>query len=373
MWRGVDSDTLEATTAAARDAFPYLVGPPRRACAVDARVVILEYAPPHRVKATLPWRTREWRVRALDRHEEGCGASITPQLPSRSPHRPPPRPPSRPLPSRTGSVPLQRVNRGASDESCKHVHGTAGREVECSLFERLPLTRPTSCPTRRVPWIYHSTGSHATPPYLVRANAAANPAYRLNYLNDSLADVYVRTRCGDEVHRAYRCIRAPAYRADLLRFCALSSEGGVYLDGDLVLLHPMEEVHSPCASATVGHDFPWGGKPGMQMKIVAGVPHAPLFECMLRGIVDHVRRRVPVTPGSLEFSGPVLLRACYAEHSDDVAVTYLDTRGATWPFSGMRNASTVLAYEVGRWGAPDPSHYSSSTMTRAPYTLECGL
>lgn len=247
-------------------------------------------------------------------------------------------------------------------------------KASCNAFLRLPFKSVPCTPTSpAVPRIYHATGPGASPSHLVRANALANPSYRLHYANDSAVDAYVRARCGEEVHKAFRCIRAPAYRADLFRFCALASEGGVYLDGDLALLQPLEETYAPCATSTVGHDFPWGGVPGKQMKIVAGVPRAPLFECMLRRIVGHVRSRASFPVGTLAFSGPSLLHQCYEEvPHDDVAITYRDTRGAMWPWSGMRNDTHVLAHEIGIASAS--THYASKEFASSGlYTPHCAL
>ena len=68
-----------------------------------------------------------------------------------------------------------------------------------------------------------------------------------------------------ELAEAYRCLTPPAYRADLFRFCALSAQGGVYVDGDLLLLVPLDQTYSPCSAMSVGHDYPQ-----------ARLPRAPL-------------------------------------------------------------------------------------------------
>ena len=158
--------------------------------------------------------------------------------------------------------------------------------------------------------------------------------------------------CGVEAARAYSCLRPPAYRADLFRFCALFGQGGVYLDEDIVPLHPLENIISGCSIATVGHDFPADGRLAKQMKILAAAPGAPIMKCAVETIVHNVRNRA--YPGSpLELTGPLLLQHCYEKHPEQVAITHIDTRSALWPYSGMRAANTVLAYEY-----PDsPSHF----------------
>jgi len=80
-----------------------------------------------------------------------------------------------------------------------------------------------------VPPIYHAIDAASTPPPAVLANVHRNPEYKLNYHNDSSAYVYVLDRCGKEVAEAFRCFLAPAYRADVFRFCAVLKDGGVYV------------------------------------------------------------------------------------------------------------------------------------------------
>lgn len=45
-------------------------------------------------------------------------------------------------------------------------------------------------------------------------------------------------------------------------------------------------------------------------------------------------------------TGPSMLHQCYEKHSDDVAITYHDTRGARWPYTGMRAGKILLAFEM---------------------------
>lgn len=252
--------------------------------------------------------------------------------------------------------------------ACSRVTGYAGNAKQCYAYERSPMHAP-ACANRTVPRIYHAVGRATPPPYLVRANAAANPTYRLWYRNDTEAAADVRA-CGEDVAAAYQCFNAPAYRADVYRFCALYRHGGVYLDTDLALLTDLDDVYAPCANVTMGHDFPWGGQPGKQMKILAGVAGAPVFKCMLDAIVANVRARV-VAP-LLGISGPTLLHRCYAKHADGVAFTYLDSRGAKWPYSGMRRGTQLLAYEFPsrrEFGESDATFYATAPV----YVPTCAL
>ena len=229
--------------------------------------------------------------------------------------------------------------------ACHRVSFSERNSEKCSAFEREQVVDP-NCTAKNwtVPHnLFVSTPS--TPPYVVTANSRANPLFRLRYYNDTSAYEYVNRTCGARVGLAYRCLAAPAYRADLFRYCALSREGGVYMDGDLALLQPLQEVVSMCSDATVGADLPQGKDKGKQMKILAGVAGAPIFQCMMRRILRHVELRY-YGWSSLGITGPLLLHQCYEETNGGAVVTYLDTREAKWPFTGMRTRNVIRAFEV---------------------------
>ena len=258
--------------------------------------------------------------------------------------------------------------------SCHRVVGFGGNALDCYRYETSALSS-THCANRsvRVPLVYHAVGRENDPPFSVRSNAAANPEFRLHYLNDTGASHFVR-RCGQAVYEAYRCFRAPAFRADIFRFCALYHQGGIYLDTDLFLLDKMSSVYSACSNVSMGYDFPWGGKTGKQMKILAAAPRMPLFKCMLERIVQNVRHRLSTSP--LSITGPALLHECYTEHPNDVALTYIDTRGANWPYSGMRSGTHILAYEKpGRaaFGVDNPLSYESLQRKNQLYLSSCTI
>lgn len=222
----------------------------------------------------------------------------------------------------------------------------------CSVYEKLVLIQP-NCSAREtvVPRILHTVGNRDSH-YIESSVAAANPSFKRKRQNDLSAATFILEKCGTEAAEAYRCLAPPSYRADLFRFCALYAEGGIYLDEDIVPLHPLMQIISPCSTATVGHDFPADQKPAKQMKILAAAPGAEIMKCALETIVKSVRQRA-YPPSPLELSGPLMLESCYEKHPDDVAVTYIDTRNSIWPYTGMRARNKILAYEY-----PDsPKHF----------------
>jgi len=272
----------------------------------------------------------------------------------------------------------------------------------CEQYLRLPLETPKSqrCSAWRVPKIYHAVGKDATPPPAVVRNAATNPEFELRYLGDAAAGEYVRTRCGAAAFASYQCFVAPAYRADLFRYCALYADGGVYLDTDITLAVSIPEAVDMCDGATLGHDIPQlplpphqtndTVMPGMQMKILGGEAGHPLFKCTLDGIIGHVRTRYS-SRYPLQITGPALLAECYrktllggmldqkkyerpekadatgwpvgfftpsgpaAAATTSLHVTYRDSRNAVWPHSGLMGASGLLAFET-----PTTENYAGS-------------
>ena len=243
----------------------------------------------------------------------------------------------------------------------KLIDNAANRKL-CQQYLELPYIRTTttttteedvsSCPHNKqhtVPKTYWSVSKSPAQSQTQVGITLSNPSYVRHHYGDAAASVFITEQCGLEVGQAYDCLAPAAYRADLFRFCALYMHGGVYVDSDLVPLVPLEDLYDPCAVATVGHDWPQG-KPQKQMKILAGQAGAPIFLCMLQQIVSAVTARsYPDNP--LALTGPMALHECYEKYSDDVAITYHDTRDAAYPYSGMRsvggnnNKSTLLAFE----------------------------
>ncbi len=228
---------------------------------------------------------------------------------------------------------------------CDYIHQLSRDSPLCLKYSESEfIDFPCIGSDSKVPLVYHVVASTKILPHLVRMNSLSNSDYRLNYHTDESARDYIKDNCGSTVLLAYDCINIYAYRADLFRFCALHSEGGVYMDADILSLVPFREMYSECAVATVGHDFPSNGKAVKQMKILASQKGAPIFKCAMDTIVNNVRNR-NISSNILAFSGPVMLQSCYEKHSVKVAISYLDSREAKWPYTGMRRGYTIIAYE----------------------------
>ena len=258
--------------------------------------------------------------------------------------------------------------------ACQRVAMWSNDDELCWQVEQGELSRPERDCHDPIPRIYHAIGPPEQP-YVVVVNSLANPEYRLQYHDDISGVQFVRDHCGQRAADAFECFAAPANRADLFRFCAMYSQGGVYMDTDLIGLKPFDEIISPCRNASVGRDFPQGKK-GIQMKILAARPKQPIFLCMLNRILSNVERRH--IPGHvLEVSGPSLLQSCYDEIHGDVALTYFDSRASAWPFTGMRTRDDILAYEIPNvrrhLKGDDDADYMNFFLTKSIYKHDCGV
>merc|ERR1712161_49896 len=238
------------------------------------------------------------------------------------------------------------------------INNQANRDL-CATYLNLPLVKQQhnngqeSCEeaiaATKIPKVYYSVSATAEVSLTQLSIQAYNPDWQLEHYGDAEALDFVTEHCGEEVAQAYACLAPPAYRADLFRFCALYTKGGLYMDADILPLVKLEDLYDPCSVASIGHDWPQG-QPQKQMKIVAGQQGAPIFLCMIQQIVSNVRRRVyPDNP--LAVTGPMVLHECYEENKEGVSVTYRDTRDAAYPYSGMRGGGAdgeeqLLAFEV---------------------------
>lgn len=231
---------------------------------------------------------------------------------------------------------------------CTRIDPGETNQTACFAYEQLPTSDPSAqCrgKTPIVPRIIHSIGRE---PYAGERNlqniAAANPEYRINRHTDVSGAEYIREHCGAEAYAAYNCLLPGAYRADLFRYCAVYAEGGVYIDEDLIPLKPLDQLYSPCAEASLGHDWPQT-KSGAQkqIKLLSAKPHTSLFKCALDTVKHNIKNRM--YSHILNITGPFVMTDCYDKHGADTSITYTDTRNAHWPYTGLRRGIDLLAYE----------------------------
>jgi hypothetical protein len=206
-------------------------------------------------------------------------------------------------------------------------------------------------------------------------NQHANRHFRLNYHDDASGGRYVARACGADVGRAYKCLAAGQLRADLFRFCATWSEGGLYLDSDLVSNGPIDALYAPCAALSVGIDGPTGEFAQLeqaQMKVLAARRGSLTARCMVDAIVARVIERwTPSHPANiLNLSGPALLAQCCRRHAADewIVRTYEDRRNGAWPHTGMLGYTAANTLGVLAWETPSAFHFPSNPGVRDDYT-----
>ena len=154
--------------------------------------------------------------------------------------------------------------------------------------------------------------------------------------NDSTARAFVAAECPRAL-AAYDCLRPPAFKADLWRYCVLLTKGGVYLDAEDAPLVPLASLLRPCDTLVLARDFcpDWrerqrrlrqalaeGGARAMratalppcnltavQISFMAAAPGHPLLRCALERVVRNVRRG-HYGRGDLFVSGPGVAGHC---------------------------------------------------------------
>ena len=201
--------------------------------------------------------------------------------------------------------------------------------------------------------------------------ARVNPAYTFRGFSDAGARAFVAEHCGDRAARAYDCFMPPAYKADLFRFCALWSLGGIYFDSDLIPAVGIEQLYNPCENVTAGADM----YDGIQIKIISARPRDTGIECALNTILMHVTDRY-YGSNPLEVSGPLMFTKCVGSPlSTRVSLLYTDNHAAAFPYYGLRNGNVPLVYET-----PSKKHFSGSKLdydvawkTGTVYTKSCSI
>ena len=129
---------------------------------------------------------------------------------------------------------------------------------------------------------------------------------------------------------AFDCVLAPAFKADLWRYCVLWKHGGVYLDMEDALVVPLATLMDPCDTLVLTNDLCWqpGHKftsvddffspvalrkhcewPAVQISFMAGEPGHPFFLCCLQKAMSMIRSRA-YGKSTLAVTGPLNAGQC---------------------------------------------------------------
>ena len=131
---------------------------------------------------------------------------------------------------------------------------------------------------------------------------------------------YVSRHCREHVE-AFDVLNPTAFKADLLRYCILFTEGGIWIDDDIVLTQSIDTM-----TRNMRHDHLFvfdrrvykllGGPYQIWNAFMVSTPQSRVFECALKRISDNVRRRKHYSH-SLYYTGPALLYGC-VKSSDSI-------------------------------------------------------
>lgn len=181
-------------------------------------------------------------------------------------------------------------------------------------------------PVPRILYVYSDAENLTLP---VQATCARNPHFELRLYRPAPARNFVRTHCPHAL-TAFDMVVPLAYKADMFRYCALYTTGGVYTDDDLEVLLPFEALTRSRPGKLLliedGHDINlWSFAPRIVRHriwnafIAARKPRSEVLQCALAVSTSNVlMRKGWLEP--LELTGPEVLYDCLRKESDAAAI-----------------------------------------------------
>jgi hypothetical protein len=125
------------------------------------------------------------------------------------------------------------------------------------------------------------------PSYVHDALRRYAPGYRVSWFDDSNCLAYMTKHSTARVLAAYQSIPNGAHRADMWRYQILRTHGGVYLDADLILKRPLDEVFRDRRLAYTAIDTK---SRGIFQAVLVSPPHNPVFAKLIDLMVETVTR-----------------------------------------------------------------------------------
>jgi hypothetical protein len=182
---------------------------------------------------------------------------------------------------------------------------------------------------------------------------------------------YVRGNCEERLE-AYDGLAPTAFKADLLRYCILYTEGGVWIDDDIVVVDALDDlVRDARHELLLVYDrnvYKSAGGPGQVWNaFMCARPGSAVFERAMDKISENVRKRA-VYYHSLYYTGPALLYDSI-EPSDSVEYRWqMQTRPAMSTGSQRiadvaTDREVLLHFKLPR----TTTHYSTLSRSKAVY------
>ena len=157
-------------------------------------------------------------------------------------------------------------------------------------------------------------------PFPLSITSRMNKNWTLKEYDIKRGREYVSRHCREHVE-AFDVLKPTAFKADLLRYCILFTEGGIWIDDDIVLTQSIDTM-----TRDMRHDHLFvfdrrvykllGGPYQIWNAFMVSTPQSRVFKCALKRISDNVRRRQHYSH-SLYYTGPALLYGC-VKSSDSI-------------------------------------------------------
>ena len=93
-----------------------------------------------------------------------------------------------------------------------------------------------------IPKKIYQTNKLPQPDFAVENIKNLNLEYEYQFFNDDDCVQFIQNFFGNDVLNVYHNIRTLQHRADLFRYCLLYEYGGVYVDIDIQLLSPIDDI-----------------------------------------------------------------------------------------------------------------------------------
>jgi hypothetical protein len=173
---------------------------------------------------------------------------------------------------------------------------------------------------REVPKTLHTLTLRGDVPFPLNYTARMNPNWTTQTYDVARGRAYMELKCPEHAE-AYKRLKPVAFKADLLRYCILYSEGGVWMDDDILLLKSLDAL---TANMRRDHLFAFdrrvyklvGGPGQIWNAFMVAVPGSAVFKRAMVKISENVANEHHFYH-SLYYTGPALLYEC-AERTDSI-------------------------------------------------------
>ena len=180
----------------------------------------------------------------------------------------------------------------------------------------VPVLWTTTIDTKPLPRKLHTLTLPNDSSFPLKITEQLNPTWTLKTYDAYGGAEYMETNC-EKYSRAYRALKPLAFKADLLRYCILYTEGGAWMDDDILLVKSLDELTND-----MRHDALFvydrrvyklaGGPKQVWNAFMVAVPGLDVFARAMEKIAENVADRRHFYH-SLYYTGPALLYESIAD------------------------------------------------------------